>query len=222
MAPGQSGQRAMTTPFVQACSGRAVDLIDPLPSQIHFGDIAEGLAKIARFAGATPAGPYSVAQHCVIGADILLERTKDPRLALAFLLHDAHEAYIGDITSPAKRALVHLGGQLYGAGGAAAVEAALARLAGQLDHVIYVAAGFGWPLDGETTRAVHAMDRAMLALERRDLLNPSHRPWDAGDVAKPPYTRGRIAALPWPAAAEEWTRRLTRWTSSIARQRKTA
>lgn len=205
-----------TSPFVQALSGRAVDLIEPRSDQIDWSDIAEQLAKLARFSGATPAGPYSVAQHCVAGADLLLARTGNARLALAFLLHDAHEAYIGDVTSPVKRALVHLGGALYGAGGAAAVEAALAEIASRLDRVIYPAAGLDWPLQPEAARSVKAMDLAMLAAERRDLLRPSHRPWDGASAINPPPMRGRLRPLPWPIAAEAWLERLRRWSPNAA------
>jgi hypothetical protein len=64
-------------------------------------DIAFGLAHINRFNGA--AGGYSVAQHSVNCVD-LLRATKryTPLLAMATLLHDAHEVVVGDIIRPIK------------------------------------------------------------------------------------------------------------------------
>lgn len=48
---------------------------------------------------------YSVAEHCVILADFMYEKTGDPKLAMAALLHDAAEAYILDLPRPIKHML---------------------------------------------------------------------------------------------------------------------
>jgi len=58
-------------------------------------DIARRLAHINRYNG--DVGTYSVAQHCVLVALMV-----PPVHRLAALLHDACEAYIGDMTSPVK------------------------------------------------------------------------------------------------------------------------
>ena len=58
-------------------------------------DIAYRLSFINRFNGSV--GAYSVAQHSVLVAQQLPDALK-----LAGLLHDACEAYIGDITRPLK------------------------------------------------------------------------------------------------------------------------
>ena len=60
--------------------------------------IAHALAHINRFTGHV--GVYSVAQHCV-----LLSYQAPAHLALDALLHDAPEAYIGDVSAPLKRHL---------------------------------------------------------------------------------------------------------------------
>ena len=73
------------------------------PSDIHIKDIAHNLSLINRFAGAIP---YSVAEHSVIASSVgyLLQSRDFPELEKIFqlrlLLHDAHEAYIGDIIKP--------------------------------------------------------------------------------------------------------------------------
>jgi 5'-deoxynucleotidase YfbR-like HD superfamily hydrolase len=86
-------------------SGRRLDLLDPSPLDIEIEDIAQGLARVARWNGQTK-GPYiySVAQHCLLVE--ALARARVPRLdrsrRLAVLLHDAPEYVIGDMISPFK------------------------------------------------------------------------------------------------------------------------
>lgn len=58
--------------------------------------LADTLAKINRFAGRTPT-PWPVAAHSVI-VSRMCDRREDRGWAL---LHDAHEAFIGDIITPA-------------------------------------------------------------------------------------------------------------------------
>jgi 5'-deoxynucleotidase YfbR-like HD superfamily hydrolase len=89
-------------------SGRRLDLLDPSPDDIAIEDIAHGLARVARWNGQTRgAHAFSVAQHCVLVADIVA--ALEPGLAreaeLAALLHDAPEYVIGDLISPFKAAI---------------------------------------------------------------------------------------------------------------------
>lgn len=60
--------------------------------------IAKALSNINRFTGHV--GQYSVAQHCVYAY-----RMAWPEHKRAALLHDATEAYLGDVSSPLKRLL---------------------------------------------------------------------------------------------------------------------
>lgn len=57
--------------------------------------IARALAHINRFTG--HGGTYSVAQHCV-----LMSARVERHLAFSALMHDAPEAYIGDVSAPLK------------------------------------------------------------------------------------------------------------------------
>ena len=86
-------------------SGRRLDLLDPQPVDVEIGDIARGLARVARWNGQT-AGPhaFSVAQHSrLVEAIVAREHAGIERgWRLAALLHDAPEYVIGDLISPFK------------------------------------------------------------------------------------------------------------------------
>jgi hypothetical protein len=60
----------------------------------------EALANVNRWGGWTTR-PYSVLEHSVIGASVLLHNS-EALLALVFLLHDYEESEFGDIVTPIK------------------------------------------------------------------------------------------------------------------------
>lgn len=85
-------------------SGTFVDLNRPEPDTIHIGDIAQHLSHICRFNGGSNKF-YSVAEHSYRVAAILESAGEPLHVVFAALLHDAHEAYIGDLTTPWKQLL---------------------------------------------------------------------------------------------------------------------
>lgn len=89
-------------PYICTVSGRKVPLIDPEAKDINLTDIAYSLARLARFNGHTIGPRYTVAQHSILVMNTVARLTDDPALKLAALLHDAHEAYLGDISAPVK------------------------------------------------------------------------------------------------------------------------
>src|SRR5918999_3013328 len=88
-------------PYLQTVSGRWVNPFEPDPEQLDAGDIARALANLCRFGGHCKAF-YSVAQHSAIVCDLLEERGATPDELMAALLHDAAEAYLGDLPHPLK------------------------------------------------------------------------------------------------------------------------
>ena len=85
--------------YITTYTGARFSYAEPGPFRIR--DIAHSLSLLPRFLGHTR-GFYSVAQHSLYVCDILHEEGADRHLQAAGLLHDAQEAYIGDIPSPLK------------------------------------------------------------------------------------------------------------------------
>lgn len=85
-------------------SGRRIDLPSPKPGQVDIGDVAVQLSRIPRFVGAT-LEPWNVAAHSLHCSALAEADGASLQAQLAALLHDAHEAYMGDIPSPFKRAV---------------------------------------------------------------------------------------------------------------------
>lgn len=125
-------------------SGRKFDFQKPSPQSICIGDIAWSLAHLCRFNGHSRCF-YSVAEHSVWCSMIC------PADPLAALLHDAAEAYVGDMTRPLK-----------------------GMLAAFSDYEVLAAQAIGTALHIDPDRfdapEVKHADLQMLAAERRDLL----------------------------------------------------
>ena len=142
----------MNMPAISTRSGRRLYLHNPSPSQILIDDIAHGLAHQCRFNGQTNQF-YSVAQHSVIVASIL-----PPELKLAGLLHDAAEAYLGDIVQPLKELLPDF----------AEIESRFAEVIGDRFNV-----------DLKHNDAIKKADLIALATERRDLMPMEIVEWES-------------------------------------------
>lgn len=71
---------------------------------IWISDIANGLALTVRYGGQTNINSfYSVAEHCWHLSCYAERQEKNPAVCMAVLLHDAAEAFLGDIPRPVKR-----------------------------------------------------------------------------------------------------------------------
>jgi uncharacterized protein len=138
---------------IQTYSGLRFDLADPKPEMFNIVDIAHALSQLCRFTGHTRFH-YSVGQHSVVVASLLLERS--PEIALEGLMHDAAEAYIGDVSYPLK-ALIKRQSTVY------------KEITESIERVLADRFGlkYPWPLE------IHEVDHMALAIERRDVMNPS-------------------------------------------------
>ena len=81
--------------FVLRSGGKFFPLL-PKPEEIHIKDIAFALSNICRFGGHVEF--YSVAEHCCHICDAAPQHLK-----LLGLLHDATEAFLGDMVRPLKQ-----------------------------------------------------------------------------------------------------------------------
>lgn len=93
---------------IETSSGKGLDLLNPDPDVIDLKSIALGLSRQSRFAGQGKKF-YSVAEHSLLvfhlsrgylDQEVLSEA--EQKLAL---MHDAHEAFIRDISAPLKKHL---------------------------------------------------------------------------------------------------------------------
>jgi hypothetical protein len=74
---------------------------DPAERAAREDDVAHALSLLNRYTGHIPY-PYSVAEHSTLAAKVW---GRTPLERLAILLHDAHEAFMGDIATPVKAAM---------------------------------------------------------------------------------------------------------------------
>lgn len=82
--------------YIATVSGRAYYPTAPDAAELDIEDIAHALSNICRYTGHTRKF-YSVAEHSVIMSYIV-----PPEHAYVALMHDATEAYIGDVARPIK------------------------------------------------------------------------------------------------------------------------
>lgn len=141
-------------------SGLEVDPLDLHPWDICFDDIAWSLSMQCRYNGHCPVF-YSVAQHSVLVA-IYLDNHRDSNPDIDMdtirhgLLHDAAEAYIGDIIVSVKAALPEI---------KEIEDRALAMI---LDN---------WGLEFPQPPIIKDADNVILATERRDIITAGESEW---------------------------------------------
>lgn len=137
--------------MIQTHLGHFIDFKNPDPESIHIEDIAHALSNMCRFTGHVRSF-YSVAEHSYWCSYMVPDEH-----ALDALLHDAHEAYVGDVASPMKAYLPDYG----------LIEARVQQV---------VRKRFGLPLFSPDT--VHRADKDLCKQEARKLLPPAE--WQKG------------------------------------------
>jgi len=149
--------------WILTANGNEVDLVYPRPQVMVLADVAHSLAQINRFTGHARR-PYSVAEHSLLVLGIVehLFAPASVHLRLAALMHDAHEAYTGDMATPIKRAV----GDHWD----------------MLEHRIERTLRSAWGLHTAAyyhRAAIKQADLIALATERQQLMPPSPSLWEA-------------------------------------------
>lgn len=176
----------MTT--LETVSGNLVDVSCPDPATISIEDIAWHLSRLSRFCGATiPNIPYSVAQHSVqVKNEVICmmmlpheypdieeilchnETVDKDRMAFHGLMHDAAEAYIGDIPSPVK----HITG----------FKEAINEIEERLLRSVYDSVGVEYPTELEWAY-IHYADMVQRAIEAHNFMFSRGKGWGLPKVS---------------------------------------
>ena len=149
----------MTAPYVSTFLGNRFFLTQPHIDDVAIEDIAHGLAYQCRFNGQTRAF-YSVAQHSLMVMALVPDH-----LRFSALLHDAAEAYLGDMVKPLKNLFPEF----------SVIEARVMEIIGHRFSVDLA------HLDPAIKRA----DLIALATEKRDLMPHSTEAWANLDGVEP-------------------------------------
>lgn len=144
--------------WMQTFTGRQFFPLDPRPEDIDARDIAHALSMVCRFGGHVDRF-YSVAEHCV-----LMSWAVSVADGPAALLHDAAEAYVGDMVRPLKYNL-----DLYR----------------EIEAGIWIAIAERFNVDVEIPVSVKEADLRILVTERNTLMKAPPVPWFAGEDVKP-------------------------------------
>lgn len=178
---------AITTDYVSTFSGNRFYPLRPHIDQVAIEDIAHGLAYQCRFNGQTKTF-YSIAQHSLIVASLV-----PPPLRLAALLHDAAEAYLGDMVKPLKVLLPEF----------AALEDKVTAI---------IATTYG--IDFSDYAPIKRADLVALATEKRDLMPHSAERWAYLDGIAP--LPGIIVAMDPGEAKQCFLQRFHELTGDVA------
>lgn len=158
--------------WIETFSGRQFWSMDPRAEEVMIEDIAHSLCNLCRFAGHSRVF-YSVGRHsenCRRVAERLRGSSPDAlRLQMLCLIHDAAEAYIGDLPRPIKQFIPEF----------KVVER-------KVEAVIYEALQIVPPTE-EEERFVKHIDNYMLCIEGR-LLTRNLNDWTSEIVEGCPFT----------------------------------
>lgn len=172
----------MANKVIETRSGLKVDMLKP-NNDFSLEDIAHSLSLLCRFNGHCKHF-YSVAAHSMLVTELVKQYTSCPHTMAASLLHDATEAYIGDIITPVKDRIK----------GLAHIEHTL-----KLEIMAYFGVDCGtvdWDL-------IKDADNAALRAEASLLMSNKGHGWDI-KVARPYHINTMAAYLTSPTLPMKW------------------
>lgn len=181
---------------IATVTGKVIDFLNPDPEQLSLDDIARGLSRAPRYAGQTEK-PYTVIQHSLLVAHLVPSEHR-----LHALLHDAPEAYLCDVPSPAKDAMRQLS-----LDGVSPYDIIEHRLWGAITH--------RWDLSSVMPEAVTNADRQAMVIEA-PVLQP-----EAWDLPVWDFAREIIYPVEWvryllTVLAEDQHQATGRWLEAVA------
>lgn len=148
--------------WIETASGVAFPVVDIQPDLIDIEDIAHALSLTCRFAGHCKRF-YSVAEHTVAVYRTMNGMGASKNAMRCALLHDASEAYLGDVTRPLKAALPEY-----------------RKIEHRLQEAIYEAFG-AIPTEDERS-LIKCVDNMVLRKEAKELMFSAGHMWDFGDI----------------------------------------
>lgn len=167
--------------WITTYTGKRFFHLNPQPEQICIEDIAHALSQICRWTGHTKYH-YSVAQH-----SIYVSYLAPPEDALKGLLHDASEAYLGDMNRPLKH---------YTEAG---------RIYGEIEEMVENAIFAKFGLTPGLSDAVKTADNQMLYTEKDALINSATCTMYEAQKWGIIEERAPVKITEWlPRTAEEW------------------
>lgn len=92
----------MSKTHIRTAKGERLDFLAINSDAIDLADMAHALSQLCRFTGHT-SWLWTVAHHSLLTASLV-----PAEFELEALLHDAHEAYVGDVSTPMKNAIDHV------------------------------------------------------------------------------------------------------------------
>jgi hypothetical protein len=164
-------------PSIMLQSGAWFDFAAPHSSPFKIEDIAHGLANICRYSGQCNRF-YSVAEHSLLVSETAVG------FELEALMHDAAEAFLGDITRPLKQMLPDY-----------------KRIESEVERAIFSRFGIQIPLPREVKQA----DLRVLAAEQRQIMPAGTDGWLRGQDIVPASVV--VRHLPPEEAKRAWLER---------------
>lgn len=175
----------MRSVYLQA--GMGFDLSAPDSSSYTIADVAHALSNICRYTGHCH-GFYSVAQHSVH-----VSRVVPPEDALAGLMHDAPEAFIGDVSKPLKILLPDYA---------------------EIERMVETSVLRRFGIETTLPKSVKLADVIMLRTEQRDIMKAESHVWSFANGVSP--LQEKIVPMPPEAARDLFLARFAELTGTAA------